>query len=60
MFAVESIQENTVYNPYKEVIVSLRDLVKVDKLRVGGYAWEKSSYFFYNKTWLCFNFYKYD
>ena len=57
MFASEFIPENTVYGPYEGVIVNPRNLVKADKLRVGGYAWEVSWYLilvFYNKILLCF------
>ena len=42
MFAVETIPENTVFGPYEGIVVNPRDLVKADKLRVGGYAWEVS------------------
>merc|ERR1719495_2021788 len=40
VFASESIPENTVYGPYEGVIVNPRDIIKADKLRAGGYAWE--------------------
>ena len=38
VFALEPIQENMVYGPNVRVIVNPRNLVKTDKLRVGGYA----------------------
>ena len=42
VFASEFIPENTVYGPYEGVIVNPRDIIKADKLRAGGYAWEVS------------------
>ena len=42
VFATEPIPENTVYGPFEGVIVNPKDLVKADKLRKGGYAWEVS------------------
>ena len=42
IIAVEKIPKNTVFGPYEGIDVNPTDLVKTNKFRMGGYAWEVS------------------
>ena len=42
IIAIEQIPKNTVFGPYEGIDVNPTDLVKTNKFRMGGYAWEVS------------------